>query len=228
MQDLWHLIFSFVFSQFTLFLEKILSMTTAVLEVPTGQDVKKTEIPEYLIYEMYMGQPIYYRGYKEVIFGKKTFEQIMGDSSLQSWLKTRLGYFLLPLLEEKGFEIFAGELGISYEKEGSRAADIAIYKAGMELTRHYAQFSPEIVIEIDVQADTKDLGGDMKYIKTKTNQYLSHGTKKVIWIFTNASAVMESTKQKKFQIDSWDKDIEVMEGVKFNIVQILEARRQKQ
>ena len=202
-------------------------MSTAVLEKIPETKIAETEVPEYLIYEMYMGQPIYYRGYRDVLKGTKTFEQIMGDSSLQAWLKTRLSYFMLPLLEERGFEIFAGELGINYEKEGWRAADIAIYKAGMELTVHYAQTSPDIAIEIDVQADTKDLGGDMKYIKTKTNQYLSHGTKKVIWIFTNAGAVMEATKQNKFQINSWDQDVQVMEGVSVNIAQMIENRRNK-
>ncbi len=202
-------------------------MTTAVLEIPSKKETAKTEIPEHLIYEMYMGQPIYYKGYRDVLNGTKTFEQIMGDSSLQAWLKTRLTVLLATLFEEKGYEMFSGELGITYGKEGWRAADIAIYKAGMELSVHYAKVSPEVAIEIDVQSDTQDLGGDMKYIKTKTNQYLSHGTKKVIWIFTNASAVMESTKQKKFQIDSWDKDVEVLDDIKFNIAEMLEARRQK-
>lgn len=198
-----------------------------MLKVSPEKEAVKTEIPEYLIYEMYMGQPIYYKGYRDVLNGTKTFEQIMGDSSLQAWLKTRLTVLLATLFEEKGYEMFSGELGITYGKEGWRAADIAIYKAGMELTVQYAKISPEIAIEIDVQSDTKDLGGDMKYIKTKTNQYLSHGTKKVIWIFTNAGAVMESTKQNKFQIDSWEKDVEVMEGISFNIAQMLEARRTK-
>lgn len=175
-----------------------------------------------------MGQPIYYKGYRDVLNGTKTFEQIMGDGSLQSWLKIKLGAYLLNLLEPLGYEVYGGEVGILYEKDNKRSADLAVYPAGYKLDAHYIKISPEIAIEIDVQSDTQDLGGDMKYIKTKTNQYLSHGTKKVIWIFTSASAVMESTKQKKFQIDSWDKDVEVLDGIKFNIAEMLEARRQKQ
>jgi hypothetical protein len=201
-------------------------MSTAVLDISQEKDDVKTEIPEYLIYEMYLGQPIYYRGYEEVLNGTKTFEQIMGDSSLQSWLKTRLTIILSPLLELVGYELFAGELGITFEKEGWRAADIAIFRAGeLELSAHYAKISPEIALEIDVQADSKNLGGDMKYIKTKTNQYLAHGTKKVIWIFTNAGAIMEATEQSNFQINSWDKDLEIMEGVTVNIAQMIENRR---
>lgn len=184
----------------------------------------KTEVPELLIYEMYKGQPIYYKGYREVLSGQKTPEQIMGDSSLQSWLKTKLGFILLPLLEEKGFEIFGGELGITFKNEGWRSADLAIYKAGMELTNQYAKTAPEIAIEIDVQADTQALGGDMKYITEKTNQYLRNGVKKVIWIFTNASGLMEATEVDNFKISSWDKDLEIMEGIIINISLLLENR----
>ncbi len=203
-------------------------MTNAVLDIPSKKEPVKSEVPEHLIYEMYKGQPIYYKGYRDVLNGTKTFEQIIGDSSLQSWLKIKLGAYLLNLLEPLGYEVYGGEVGILYEKDNKRSADLAVYPAGYKLDSHYIKISPEVAIEIDVQSDTQDLGGDMKYIKTKTNQYLSHGTKKVIWIFTNASAVMESTKQKKFQIDSWDKDVEVLEGISFNIAKMLEARLQKQ
>ncbi|MBK8567253.1 MAG: hypothetical protein IPN76_29005 [Saprospiraceae bacterium] len=203
-------------------------MTTAVLDITSKKGTAKSEIPEYLIYEVYMGQPIYYKGYRDVLNGTKTFEQISARNTLQSWLKTRISLGNITVVENSGYEVFMGKLGIDFGPTDWRCCDIAIYKAGIELTPYHVKFAPEIAIEIDVQSDTQDLGGDMKYIKTKTNQYLSHGTKKVIWIFTNASAVMESTKQKKFQIDSWDKDVEVLDGIKFNIAQMLEARRQKQ
>lgn len=200
-------------------------MSTAVIDVSQEKEVVKTEIPKYLIYEMYMGKPIYYRGYEEVLAGTKTLEQIMGDSTLQSWLKIRLGIVLSQHLESLGYEVFGGELGITFKKEGWRSADLAIYKYGMELTVKYAKISPQVAIEIDVQADTKSLGGEMKYVEEKTNQYLKHGTKKVIWIFTNAGAIMEATEQNNFQINSWDKDLEIMEGVSINIAQMIENRR---
>lgn len=188
----------------------------------------KTDVPEQLIYEMYMGQPIYYKGYQAVLAGQKTLEEIMGDSSLQSWLKIKLGAILLNLLEPLGYEVLGGEVGITFEKKSSRSADLAIYKAGMELTNQYAKTAPEIAIEIDVQADTQALGGDMKYITEKTNQYLKNGVKKVIWIFTNANGIMEAPEMDNFRINSWDKDLEIMEGVTINIFQLLENRRKSE
>lgn len=43
----------------------------------------KHEIPKSLIYEEYDGKPMYYRGYKEVMNGLKTHEEIMGESDTQ-------------------------------------------------------------------------------------------------------------------------------------------------
>jgi hypothetical protein len=44
------------------------------------------KIPLALIYEIIDGKPIYYKGYREVIAGTKTIEEIMGASTLQNFL----------------------------------------------------------------------------------------------------------------------------------------------
>ena len=44
------------------------------------------KIPDYLIYEIMDGQPIYYRGYQSVLNKTKTLEAITGCSSLQAEL----------------------------------------------------------------------------------------------------------------------------------------------
>ena len=198
-------------------------MTAALQTLPKGKALK-TEVPVHLIYEMYMGQPIYYRGYRDVLAGTKTFEQIYGRNTLQAYLKTQIALGKLTGIEMEGYEVFLCKMGIAFGPKDCRKSDIAIYKAGMELTVHHAKISPEIAIEIDVQAHTKDLGGEMKYITDKTNQYLQHGTKKVIWIFTNAGKVMEATQIDDFHISSWDKDLEIMEGVNINIAMMPSPR----
>ena len=53
-----------------------------------------TKVPNYLIYEVVKGEPIYYKGYKDVLNKTKTFEEIIMDSTLQAWLKSRLTIFM--------------------------------------------------------------------------------------------------------------------------------------
>ncbi len=43
---------------------------------------RPTAIPESLVYERLDGQPIYYQGYRDVMAGRKTIEEIIGSSTL--------------------------------------------------------------------------------------------------------------------------------------------------
>ena len=50
------------------------------------------KIPKSLIYEQWGGKIYYRKGYKEIVKGLKTCDEIMGSSSLQSLL---VGYIFL-------------------------------------------------------------------------------------------------------------------------------------
>ncbi|MBC8112473.1 MAG: hypothetical protein H7Y04_15590 [Verrucomicrobia bacterium] len=51
-------------------------------------------VPQILIYEMHVGKPIYYRGYREVLAKKLSPDTIMGSSILQSWIISNLFTFI--------------------------------------------------------------------------------------------------------------------------------------
>lgn len=56
-----------------------------ITEKPRQRNKAKA-IPESLIYEIIDGKPFYYDGYKDVLANKKTSEEIMGASGLQSFI----------------------------------------------------------------------------------------------------------------------------------------------
>lgn len=62
-----------------------------------GSSSTTIQVPEALIYEMDEGTPIYYRGYREVLSGAKTTEQVMGSGILQAVLIELIKDFLKPL-----------------------------------------------------------------------------------------------------------------------------------
>jgi len=167
------------------------------------------------------GQPIYYKGYREVLNGHKTLEEIMSDSSLQAWLKGRIYAVLLQQLLNSDFDITVGEQGLILGKKRQRGADLAIFRIkDLVLDNHYSKRPPEVVIEIDVAADTED-SSDMEYIFRKVADYFAFGVKKVFWVFTDKQQVMVALPDEPAQTFSWNNDIVVLEGVNFNVATIL-------
>ena len=185
-------------------------------------NAKAQEIPSYLIYEMDDGQPIYYKGYQEVLAGTKDFEGIMADSTLQAWLKIELGAIIRALLPA-GYIVTGGEQGLQLRKSSWRAADVAIFKKeNFVLSNQYSAHPPEIAIEIDTKADLNSTGAAIQYYQRKNKQLFEFGVKKIIWIFTEVQTVQVLDVDGSDQEFEWADDILVMEGVSFNLQKIME------
>lgn len=200
-------------------------MTTAIAK----QRVKKEKpIPKSLIYEMVDGEPIYYRGYKDVLNKKKTLEQIMGTSALQSLLVM----LILDVLKDKlgdNYLRLPAELGLKFAHKSWRNLDIAIYdkrnvtdKSAFLISKHI-EIVPEIVIEIDTKAELTEPADFDSYFQKKTDQLLEAGVQRVIWIFTATKKHLVAVKDHKWEIDNWTADVVVMDGVVINIAQLLET-----
>lgn len=184
--------------------------------------VRAKAIPDYLIYEMDEGKPIYYRGYQDVLDGKKQVEEIMADSNLQAWLKSKINALLNNLLSDD-YITTVGEQGLSFSKKSWRAADIAIFKAeNFEFTTEYSKYAPEIVIEIDTKAHIAVAASTTSYYNRKTQQLLDFGVQKVIWIFTGDEKIMVAEKGQDWIISHWNKTVNVIEDITLNIHELLE------
>jgi len=197
------------------------AQATAVNAVSAKPKPRRRSLLHRLVYEVVDGQPIYYKGYREVLNGHKTLEEIMSDSSLQAWLKLRIGALLLQQLLPLGYEVTSGEQGLQLAKKHQRGADIAIFRAeNFVLNNHYSKSPPEAIIEIDVTADTED-SSDMEYIFRKVADYFAFGVKKVIWVFSASQQIMIALPNEPAQTVAWNNDIIVLDSASFNIATIL-------
>ena len=184
-------------------------------------------IPESLIYEMMDGKIIYRKGYKEVLSGKKTIEEIMGASSLQSVVAYHITSILAKFIDEDIYFVLINESGINLDHKSNLANDLAIYdktilKPSM-ITTKYTNVPPKIAIEIDVKADYEDLT-ELGYIYKKTQKLLNFGVEKVIWIITSVGKVTVSTQEKNWETMDWNKDVEIMDGHSFNVANYLKKQ----
>lgn len=198
---------------------------TQVLEKKISKK-KILEIPENLIWEVLDGQPLYRRGYKDVLKKLKTVEEIMGTSSYQAIITSYLSRLLLQNLDENAYDILTGEPGLHFEKKDNVSNDIAVHEIlpAHKITTKYADYPPKLVVEVDIDIDPDSMP-EIEYLQKKTSKMLDFGVERVVWILTYVKRVIIADRQKDtwFMVD-WSSDIELMEGIKFNIQQFLDKR----
>lgn len=188
------------------------------------------KVPDYLVYEILDGKAIYYKGYREVIAGKKSYEEVIGSSTLQAFIVAHLVMLLGRKLDENLYTILTSEAGIHLDKRNNLAGDVLIFDETelpiQFLDEHYAAIPPKITIEVDINAEVENMT-PQDYMYRKTEKLLDFGVEKVIWITTSSKKVLIATKGGDWVIKDWDKEVEILPGAAFNIGQYLKQKGSK-
>jgi len=202
-----------------------MTATTAGLAEKKKQAKK---VPAYLIKEVIDGIPVYYKGYRDVLSKKKTPEEIMADGLLQAMLKMWLSNLLFNQMASKGYWIFAGEVGSHLSHKNNMAHDLMVFEKSAlpanKIGNKYADVPAKLIVEIDTEIE---YGNDLPvetYVHLKTQKTLDFGTEKVIWIFTASRKVMVAERGNDWIISDWDKTVELLDGVSFNIPAYLQEQ----
>jgi hypothetical protein len=200
----------------------LISEQNDVIRVP-----RIRKVPDYLVKEEIDGIKFYYKGYEQVLNKSKQKEEIMGCSGLQSIIVEYLFKILIRANADKIHRILTNEAGNNLALRTNLQFDIAIYKkivlTSDKITRRYVRgIAPEVVIEIDLDVEIKGTGltSDIEFVQVKTQKLLDYGTKKVIWIFTKGRKVLIA-EGKNWRFESWDNEIEILDGILFNLEKYL-------
>ena len=183
------------------------------------------KIPEYLVKEVLDGIPIYYKGYKAILRKEKTLEFITVSSGLQLFILQYFSRLLISQLVENQYFVFVGKPGLHIDLNNNFSSDLLVYEENKlsvsKIDTHYLDIPPKIDIEIDFNIDTTDFT-EQNYIYRKTDRLLSWGVEKVIWVLSESKKVIVAEQGKDWLLIDWSKDIEIIDGVKFNVSQYLE------
>ena len=188
--------------------------------------LKRTpKVPSNLVWEVIDGKPLYRRGYKDVMRKLKTIEEIMGTSSYQSIICQYINKILNRELNEDVYDVMANEVGLHLKQRDNISQDIAIYPllSADKISKKYTDYPAKIVIEVDIDIDPSVMK-DIEYMNLKTKKLLDFGVEKVIWILTNIKKVMVATPNAPWTMAEWNQDIEILEGIFFNIQAFLDKR----
>jgi len=201
-------------------------MTTALKESKSTQKKKgRPKIPDYLVYEILGNRKIYYRDYQKVLSGELPPEAVMGSSDLQAWIVALIVRFLAKTLNFKKYLLLTNEVGYFYtpQRKGKWLnLDIAIVSREKfkKPSGTYLKIPPEVVIEVDTKADLSKLGD--RYFIEKTEKLLKSGIKKVVWVFTEQKKLQIAEEGKPWLIVDFDYEFEIVDGIKFNLKELLE------
>lgn len=195
-----------------------------MLVVDRKRKPKIRKIPPYLVYEEMNGKPLPYKGYLDVLSGKKKFEEIMGSSSLQSIIVYIIGLYIGNNINRKKYYVGSNEAGLHIGHGENLANDIAIYeRANTVLDDKYFIKAPKIVIEIDIKIDLSETEwtNEWDYVIEKSNKMIDFGTEKVIWITTKSKKIFVSSPTERWYMVDFNEDIPLFDGVVLNLAQLL-------
>ncbi len=188
---------------------------------------RKRKIPASLIKETIDGVPFYYKGYRSVLNRTKKLEDIMPDSGLQLFIKRFFFTLLLQKLDASKYEIFMGEVGSHLDHRNNMGLDVTVYDKKIltpdKITNKYIDVSPKIVIEIDVNVEMEDRNSNLfeEFVLRKVRKLHQFGAEKIVWIFSKSKTVIVALPDNTWKVMEWDAEIELLEGIKFNIANYL-------
>jgi hypothetical protein len=186
---------------------------------------RKKAIPAFLVYEEMDGKPIYRKGYKEVLAKKKSFEEIMGSSVLQTVIINAILRFLYRNLPDR-YVIGTNEAGLHLGKGNNLSNDIAVYDKKdipNQFSKHYFDITARFVIEVDIRAEAEHFATEKDYVYEKTTKMLAFGVPRVVWITTDSRKLLVAEPGKDWIVADWNREVELMEGLRMNLEELLKA-----
>lgn len=151
----------------------------------------------------------------------------MGASGLQSFILSYINWRIVTNTDRKLFRTLTNEPGLHIGHKENLTCDVMVYDREVltndKITVKYVDVPPKVSIEVDVKVELNK-ESDLTYVFNKTQQLFAFGAQRVIWILTNMRQILifnAGTSAVIYQ--PWASEVEVIDGVFFNVDAYLEA-----
>lgn len=202
---------------------------TAIADKKTRTSARRSSgwaVPAALIYELWDGKPVYYKGYRDVLAGKKTIEEVMSCSDLQGVLVSLINGHLFGMIDRKKYLLATNEIGLHLALNDNLCNDVVIYeKAKMDKLRgKFFDIPPKIVIEVDIKVDVTEFDNNPdSYVMQKSRKLLDFGVERIFWIITSFQKIyVIDRNDPTWHIVDWSTPISVLDDCQLNIKQLLD------
>ncbi|MGB3618693.1 MAG: hypothetical protein WBA12_11290 [Catalinimonas sp.] len=129
---------------------------------------------------------------------------------------------MISLVPEE-YHVMTNEAGLRMGKGVLRAADVAIVRRERldQVDDNYLSIPPDVVVEVDTQAEFEKGEVPMGYGTNKTQALLDFGVGKVIWVFTPSRRVLVAERgQEAWSLVGWQTRVSVLGDVTFSIDEV--------
>src|SRR5690606_14228757 len=94
-------------------------------------------------------------------------------------------------------------------------------KKGMK----YADVPPLAVVEIDVAVELPERHANLfeEDVLPKIQRLLDFGVRRVVWVFSKSKRIFIAEAGRDWYFISWDKDVELLPGIRFNVQKMLKS-----
>lgn len=184
----------------------------------------KRTIPAALIYEQWAGTPVYYKGYRDVLAGKKTIEEARSTTDIQGVLTALIVGYVSTQIDRKTYLLATNGAGLQLSSTDNLCNDVVIYEKGKvgKLRGKFFDIPPKIVIEVDIKADVTEFdNGADGYVMQKARKLLDFGVERVFWIITSIQKIyVIDRNDPTWHIVDWSTPINVLDDCQLNVKQL--------
>lgn len=170
-----------------------------------------------LVYEEMDGKPVYCTNCHKVLLAQATFEDVTGLSESRFVVISAILKELYRAVDDASYWIATNEAGLHISPGNNLAADTAIFNrktAPRVRNFKYQNLPPEVVIEVDIEAETSKFNTPVEYYRQKSWKLRDFGVSKVVWVNTKAQSVMFNEDLAPI---SWDTPFELLPGLTLTI-----------
>lgn len=173
----------------------------------------------------------YRRGYRQVLSGLKTEDEIRGSSVFQSLIIQALVFYLKTILPKKLYWVPTNEAGLHLNHRQNLANDIVIVEKSTlkdPFSDKYSDVPPKFIVEVDIKIDPKEYteeaatGTEMDYILEKSGQLLDFGVEGIVWILIKGRRIILIKSHRIVEVFQWNETVPLFDDYSFCLQQILE------
>ena len=204
-------------------------MVAIATQLPKQASEKK--VPDYLVKDEIDGIRFYYKDYKYVMRSKDEAKEVHGSTAIQSFIASYFAALFFDNQLNEIYHFFTGKSRNRIDKNTILEFDIAFYDKNtiLNIVKNnlpIENIAPNIVVEFDSQIslDGTEFEDTTTYYFTKTKKLIAYGTQKVIWVFTASQKILVA-EGKDWHIYDFDKTIQLIDNVEFNIADFLQKEQ---